>query len=525
MGRDIAVDKWGNVFVAGTTEDPSTFLTPDTTYGRNGSMDVFIVKFDPALNVQAVAIIGSNSSDDPWAVEIDTIGNVIIAGQTSSPSTFSDWRYVLGSTGPFYNAAFVTKLSNNLDNHIATAILASPGGNDAANALFVTDSGDIFVAGETGDGANFSSSRRVYGTPGRLDVFVSHLGSDLSVHYGTSVLASSEFDRGYSVYVDGWGNVFVAGYAGDVAFADSVKSIFGTTGGHEAFVSRLTYDSLLLSETILLSSDDGDEARAVMVDGGGWVYVSGTTWNAPVFSGDRKFLGDVDNVETFITLLDTSLDIHYFTALIGKASTDLAYDMTMDASGNIYITGITEHVAGSSFSPRYSVFGTIAYYDAFITKFIRSGDSLLHLASTIIGSSGYDYAYGIDEDGMGNVLITGLTGDTATFSENRVYADNPDGQSAIFLLRIDNTLPVSGYERADTVISFHFDGRNLIVKNVKPGYIGFDIYNTAGRLIFRKSMGFLPPGEYSIPVPVSSGTYVLLIRTGDRVFVRRVLIR
>ncbi|MEO0175329.1 MAG: SBBP repeat-containing protein, partial [candidate division WOR-3 bacterium] len=55
----------------------------------------------------------------------------------------------------------------------------------------------------------------------------------------TAILASSGYDEARSLAIDGSGNVFVAGYTGNSSNFAPSRNVFGTTGSPDAFVSRL----------------------------------------------------------------------------------------------------------------------------------------------------------------------------------------------------------------------------------------------------------------------------------------------
>ncbi|MEO0168169.1 MAG: SBBP repeat-containing protein, partial [candidate division WOR-3 bacterium] len=63
---------------------------------------------------------------------------------------------------------------------VLTAILASSS-YDYARSLAIDNSGNVFVAGITGNSSDFAPSRNVFGTTGWGDAFVSRLGSSLSI--------------------------------------------------------------------------------------------------------------------------------------------------------------------------------------------------------------------------------------------------------------------------------------------------------------------------------------------------------
>ncbi len=103
--------------------------------------------------------------------------------------------------------------------------------------------------------------------------------------------------------------------------------------------------------------------------------------------------------------------VNYATYLGGMLE-DQARAITVDSSGNAYVTGWT-------FSPNFpatpagvlqpSLNGVVA--DAFVTKFSPTGDRILF--STYLGGAGPDNAYGIALDAAGNIYVAGETGSGA----------------------------------------------------------------------------------------------------------------
>ncbi|MEO0149787.1 MAG: SBBP repeat-containing protein, partial [candidate division WOR-3 bacterium] len=138
---------------------------------------------------------------------------------------FAPSRNVFGTTGLW--DVFVSKFSNDLSTHIATAILTSSG-DDYARSLAIDISGNVFVVGYTYNSSDFAPSRNVFGTTGSWDVFVSKLSNDLRKHIATAILTSSDGDYAYSLAIDGSGNVFVAGATGNSSDFAPSRNVFGT---------------------------------------------------------------------------------------------------------------------------------------------------------------------------------------------------------------------------------------------------------------------------------------------------------
>jgi hypothetical protein len=90
----------------------------------------------------------------------------------------------------------------------------------------------------------------------------------------------------------------------------------------------------------------------------------------------------------------------------GAVGEDRPNDITIDASGNSFITGWTNGLSGLASSGAYQV-SVQGFYDAFVAKLNSTGTSLLW--GTYYGGDQDDYAYGITVDAADNVYLTGYT--------------------------------------------------------------------------------------------------------------------
>jgi hypothetical protein len=104
-------------------------------------------------------------------------------------------------------------------------------------------------------------------------------------------------------------------------------------------------------------SVDYDEAQDIAVDANGNVYVTGYTYGS--------LDGNVNSGDADLFLIKYNQGgIKEWTKQIGTAFDDIAYGISIDTSGNAYITGSTDGTLGDS---------NYGEYDIFVTKYNSDG--------------------------------------------------------------------------------------------------------------------------------------------------------
>jgi hypothetical protein len=164
----------------------------------------------------------------------------------------------------------------------------------------------------------------------------------------------------------------------------------------------LTIDPLVYSTYV--GGNNLDESYAVAVDATGSAYIAGYTYgNFPTTAGvyDGSYAG---NVDAFVTKLNPAGTTLVYSTYIGGSGIDIARDLTIDASGAVYITGETT----SSNYPRRNAYDNFygGGYDVFVTKLNPAGDDLVY--STYLGASNNERGLSIAVDASGSAYVTGV---------------------------------------------------------------------------------------------------------------------
>ena len=142
-------------------------------------------------------------------------------------------------------------------------------------------------------------------------------------------MGDSGRDNGFSIAVNGSGNVYVGG-SSDATWG-SPKRVY--TGSWDAWVAWLNNSGALIQNTFLGGGGD-DWGNAIAVDSNGNAYVAGrsnATWGSPV----RPYTGSWD---AFAAKLDNSGAVIWNT-FPGGGGEDRGNAIAVDGNGNAYVAG------------------------------------------------------------------------------------------------------------------------------------------------------------------------------------------
>jgi hypothetical protein len=434
-GQSIALDKWGNVYLAGITRS-FNFPTTGSAYDRtfNGDYyedygDVVLSKLDSNLTtLLASTYLGGKDFDIAQSLALDDKGNVYVSGQTSSsnfPTTASAYQQNFNVRID----VFISKLDGNLSKLLASSFLG--GGNIGGRSLALDGSGNVYLAAY-GGGAT-----------------VSKLDSGLTTLFSSIVIGGGGQEDSTSLALDSSGNVYVCGFTTSSDFPTTPGAYDRSFNGErDIFVTKLDGNLATFLASTYLGGSATEWNCSLALDRSGNVYVTGDThsFNFPTTPGAYARTHNGDYTDAFVSKLNGQLTTLLASTFLGGSKGDYGRALAMDSAGNVYVTGS----AGASDFPTTPEAYTRTYHGGNCDAFVAKLDSRLTtiLASTFLGGSDFDSGYSLALDIFGNVYLTGGTSSTnfptTPGAFDRTYGG--DSQSDIFVSKFNggmNSLTVT----------------------------------------------------------------------------------
>ncbi len=162
----------------------------------------------------------------------------------------------------------------------------------------------------------------------------------------STYIGGSGGDQGLHIALDSSNNAYVVGLTTSTNFptANPIQAANGgIVGSLDAFVTKLNAAGNALVYSTYLGGDGNDQGRGIAVDSSGNAYVTGVTnsTNFPTANAFDSTIGG-NGDDAFVTKLNAAGNaLVYSTYLGGDDSAEFGQAITVDSSGNAYVTGNT----------------------------------------------------------------------------------------------------------------------------------------------------------------------------------------
>ena len=349
-------------------------------------------------------------------------------------------------------------------------------GEEVGVSIAVDASGNAYIYGET-QSTNYDITTGAFQTTnagGFNDVFVTKLNATGTAIVYSTYIGGTGDDIPSKIALDAASNAYITGSTKSINFPITSGAFQTVKGGSisdgDAFVTKLnTAGTALIYSTYLGGSGGDDGAGSIALDDSGNAYIAGGTAsiNFPITSGAFQTIlkggGDV-----FVTKLNATGTAIVYSTYIGGSGGDGASSITLDASGNTYITGSTTSTDFYITSGAFQTTHGGGSNDAFVTKLNATGTALIY--STYIGGNDKEYTTSIVIDTLGNSYITGYTLSFNYPTTLGAFQTIRDGARDIFITKFNATGTTLIYS---TFIGGNYDdyGEDIVLDSFGNAYI------------------------------------------------------
>jgi uncharacterized delta-60 repeat protein len=353
--KALALDAAGNCYVTGVSYSNGTLNDYTTIKYNSWGNQLWVARFNGS----------GNSVDYATSLITDYKNNAYVTG---------------GSYNNEANYDYVTVKYNDSGAIQWVAIYNGPGNsNDIANAIAIDTAGNIYVTGKSyGNGTFYDYATIKYDSAG-TEIWVARYNG----------LANGS-DNASAIAIDKAGNIYVTGWC------------FGNNS--DTYYATLKYDSYGNEQWTVLnyvSLRSGDEASSIALDDSGNIYVT-------------------------VEIIELGLGYNYATIKYSPSGiqqwkstyngpgnhTDLAKSISLDTSGNIFVTGKSV--------------GSGTWYDFATIKYNNSGNQQWVARYNGLGDS-WDGASSITLDNSGNIYVTGTSEELELNYDYVTIKYNPEG--------------------------------------------------------------------------------------------------
>ena len=259
---------------------------------------------------------------------------------------------------------------------------------------------------------------------------------------GTGQVWPNGEEKGNSCITDAAGNVYMVGFTSsnsDIATAGAHQTVYAGgpivfgTGGYDAFLVKFNSSGVRQWATYYGGSQD-DMGISCAVDASGNVYMIGSTSSTSGIATAGAHETTIN--DGFLVKFDSNGVRQWGTYFEGNGNA-----CTTDASGNIYIVGLTNSTSGIATAGAHQTVMS-GSGDAFLVKFNSSGVKQwgTYFGGASSGASGMEKGLSCATDALGNVYMTGHTPSTSGIATAGAHQTIYGGSSTdAFLVKFNSS--------------------------------------------------------------------------------------
>lgn len=172
----------------------------------------------------------------------------------------------------------------------------------------------------------------------------------------------------------------------------------------------------------------------ITVDASGNVYITGRTDSSDFPTTVDAFDRSIGGPSDAFVVKLDETGVLLYATYLGGSGSEIGIDIVTDTSGNAYVTGFTN---SSNFPTTANAFDLTfnGALDVFVTKLDPTGTNLLY--STYLGGEGLDTGFGIGIDLAGSVYVAGRTSSSGFPTTFDAFDTTFNGIADVFVAKLD----------------------------------------------------------------------------------------
>jgi hypothetical protein len=377
---------------------------------------------------------GGNNSENGQAVATDSLGNVFIAGYTSSTAMLAHAGFQMSNAGDV--DAYLAKFDE--DGNRLWATYFGGDSTDQAYGCAADASGNIYCAGFTKSDslatANAFRTANVAGT----DAFLAKFNTTGALQWCTYFGGDNKLDGAYGCATDHLGNVFIAGNTNSPGMAfNNWQNLSYLVNGTYAFVAKFDGSGNRLWSVVVGGSTTGGSDCAT--DTAGNVYMCGQTLTQSGLASPGAFktsltpsIGRYPTTDAILLKLDANSNLLWST-YYGGSDNDVSWSCTTDRVGSVYMLGTTSSQSGIASGGFQNAF-VAGSANTYLVKFSSTGQRIW---GTYYAGNNVTDGYDCSTDRSGNVYFAGETNSSSGIASGGMQ-NTLAGQKDMFIVKLDS---------------------------------------------------------------------------------------
>ena len=374
---------------------------------------------------------GGSGDDIGRSCTTDASGNVYMAGETISNSGIAtagahQTVYGGGNGGDPYLVKFNSSGVRQWGTYYTGYGIGFSCTTDA--------SGNVYLAGRSVSLSGIATAgahQAVFG--GYADAFLVKFNSSGVRQWGTYYGGSGD-ETGFSCTTDASGNIYLAGFSvslSGIATAGAHQTVI--VGGSGAFLVKFNTSGVRQWGTYY-GGNGNNEGNSCTTDASGNVYLAGlTTSQSDIITAGSHQTVYGGNNDAFLVKFNSS-GVRQWGTYYGGTNMEQGNSCSTDASGNVYLAGLTDSNSGIATSGAHQTINGGAY-DAFLVKFNSAG---IRQWGTYYGATGAEMGSSSATDANGNVYLAGFTTSTIGISTAGSHQTVGSGGRDAFLVKFNS---------------------------------------------------------------------------------------